>query len=269
MSLFFKPTNLPLSKYEKKVTKKAATIDEGVIEAALNIIGFESRFCIEFGAGDGYHYSFSHNLIENHGFGALLIEAGTESSKKLLERYKDHPKVKAVQSFITVDNIEQLFSENGVPAVPDFITIDIDGNDYHIWKKITRFQPRLVCIEYNPSFPPPKQFIKEYKEDFAWSGDDYYGASMQSMIDLGKEKGYELIHCTSTGDNLYFVKKELFSKFNISDNSPATMYQLPRYGKYGRAINGKGHPTSKLNSTSGERLWNKIRYYFLSPFRKI
>lgn len=269
MSLFFKPKQLPLTHLERKISTPNGVRDEGVIEGILLKIGFESRFCVEFGAGDGYNHSFTRNLIENHDCSAFLIEAEDTLSQNLHNYYQDKENIYTLQSFITTGNIETLFEKNHVPKNLDALIIDIDSTDYHIWKAIQKFEARMVCIEYNPSFKPPEVFVIDYKDDFVWQGDDYYGASIQAMVNLGKEKGYELVHCSSGGDNLYFVKKDLYPLLNIQDNSPETMYQIPQYGKFGRAKNGKGHPTSKKTSTSMQRFMNKVRYYLMAIPRKL
>ncbi len=269
MPLFFKPRKLPLSHLEKKITRPNGIVEEGLIAGITAIAGTGPRFVVEFGAGDGHNHSFARNLVENHGYGALLIEGDPVLAGKLNGKYAGNSQVATLESFVTKENIESLFRAHGVPPEPDVLVIDIDGNDYHLWEAIRSFRPNVVCIEFNPSFPPPELFILPYQEDFGWAGDDYYGASMQALVDLGKTKGYELIHCTSGGDNLFFVKKELFPMFGIGNNSPAAMYQLPRYGRFGRAANGKGHPTSARNSSLRQRLKNKTRYYFLSVFRKL
>ena len=36
----------------------------------------------------------------------------------------------------------------------DLLSIDIDGNDYHVWKAIDVINPRVVVIEYNAKFTP-------------------------------------------------------------------------------------------------------------------
>jgi len=71
------------------------------------------------------------------------------------------------------------------------------------------------------------------------------------------------------GDNLFFVQKELFSLFDIDDNSLELFYQLPQYGKRGRAINGKGHPASNRNTTFLERLKAIFRYRLYAIPRRV
>jgi hypothetical protein len=270
MSKPFQPKNLPLTRFEKKLSPKNGLIDEGLIEEIIiRIIKPFSHFCIEFGAGNGVDHSNVRNLIARHGFGALLIDANDRLAKELQANYRDNPDVKTVQAFIYAETIESLFEANGVPAEPDLLVIDIDGNDYHVWKSITRYRPRVVIIEYNPSYLPGEYFVKEYEPDFVWNGDDYYNASITPLVELGKEKGYSLIHCVTGGDNLYFVRDDLFHLFDIPDNSPEAMYQLPDYGRFGRVANGRGHPASVRNTTFGQRLFFRLRYYLLSARRKV
>jgi hypothetical protein len=71
---------------------------------------------------------------------------------------------------------------------------------------------------------------------------DYFGASIQSLYELGKKKGYELIYVEKEGLNLFFVDKKYYGLFGITDNSPTKMYKPPSHGLDfgGRAPNGRG-----------------------------
>lgn len=262
------PKGLPLTKYEKYLSEKKISPDEGVIEYLLSVIQPDEKYCIEFGARDGLR-AHVHFLIEKYSYSGLLLEGDEKSAKKLNENFENNPKISTAHAFITRENIEDIFKSHNVPFSPAILLIDMDGNDYHIWKAIKKYTPLVVSIEYNPSYAPPEKFIIEYKEDFMWSGDDYYGASIQSMVELGGQKGYELVHCSSGGDNLFFVRKDLYKLFNIKDNSAEVFYQLPQYGKNGRAINGKGHPISKINSSFIERVMAHFRYKLYSIPRRI
>jgi len=263
------PKDLPLSKYEFALSPVNGTTDEGLIEKIFQVIEPKSGFCIEFGAGNGEDFLGVRYLIKKHNFSALLIEANTELAKLLHNNYRDNPKVTTVESFISKENIEEIFSINDVPAEPDLMIIDIDGNDYHIWESIEHYHPQVVCIEYNASYRPEEDFVADYDPDLVWKGDDYHSASIKQMVALASSKEYSLIHCKKAGDNLYFVKNELYHLLNIKDNSPEVMYQLPQMGKFGRAINGKGHPASKRNTSRSQRFYYIIRYYLMSLPRKI
>jgi len=262
------PKTLPLGRHEKKITRPHGVAEEGLLEEIFRRLKPEAAYCVEFGAGDGANFSFARNLVERHGWSALLIEADDRLYAALSGFHRGNPKVKTVQSLITAENIEDIFSRADVPAAPGFMLIDIDGNDYHVWKAITRYKPEIVMIEYNPSYGAEAEFVVEYKPDFVWNGDDYYGASFAALVRLGREKGYALIHCSSDGDNLVFVKNENARLFTLPEKA-ADFYQLAQYGRNGRLPNGKGHPVCARNTTPAYRLFCKIRYRLLSPARKL
>ena len=50
------------------------------------------------------------------------------------------------------------------------------------------------------------------------------GSSSLFLYGLAKQKGYELICCTTT--NCFFIKKDLFHLFKITDNSPLKLQAM-------------------------------------------
>jgi hypothetical protein len=95
------------------------------------------------------------------------------------------------------------------------LSIDIDGNDYHVWKAISEYKPKLVVIEFNQTIPTEIRFVQ--KADFSVS----QGASLRALVELGKQKGYELLSVLSF--NAFFIRSEYFPLFEIGDNSPETL----------------------------------------------
>ncbi len=247
-------------------------VEEGLIAYIITKIGQSDliKFCVEFGAGDGSNHSFTRNLIENHDWKAFLIEASSSLAPKLLEKYKDSESIITKNSFITQENILDLFKNGNVPKNLGFLCVDIDGNDYYVLEKILEnYIPQIICVEFNSSYGPNTEFKINYDPSFVWSGDDYFGASFASFNKLCEQFGYSLIHCTNGGDNLFFVKDKFASKFEKWKKSPEEYYQLPQYGRRGRAINGKGHPASSKNTSSAQRLLFSLRYFAMNPPRKI
>lgn len=262
------PKILPLSCFEYGIRKSSGPIEEGLYQHLMNVVPPETKYCIEFGARDGTT-AHTRGLVEEHGFSALYIEGDPGAAERLESNFADYPGVTAIQSFITAENIESLFKQAGVPERPYLLTIDIDGNDYYVWKAITHYHPIFVCVEYNASYGPESDFVIDYDPEFMWQKDDYFGAAITPFVLLAKDKGYELIHVTSGGDNLFFVDREHFTSFGIDDNSPERMYQLPQYGRNGRAANGKGHPAAARNTGMLDRMFYRIRYRLLSPMRRV
>ena len=58
----------------------------------------------------------------------------------------------AKSSFVTAENINKLIEENGFVGSIGLLHIDIDGNEYWIWKAINVIEPDIAIIEYNSVF---------------------------------------------------------------------------------------------------------------------
>jgi hypothetical protein len=179
-------------------------------------IGVTNQKFIEFGIGDGTE-CISANLLINFGWSGLMIEGSKAYAENATKYYNTHPKVqgevKILNKFITKDNINSLFIEGGIEGEIDLLSIDIDGNDYWVWKEIEVISPRVVIIEYNATFGKEKALTVEYDPSFMrlekHKSGYYYGLSLKAAEKLGKEKGYVLIGCDSEGVNAIFVRNDI------------------------------------------------------------
>lgn len=191
--------------------------EDGIIESILSIIGNCDKWCVEFGAWDGMYLSNTYRLISEMDYHAVLIEADKEKYNILCERFYKNPKVISINKYVNFShqNIDLILSGTPIPKDFDFISIDIDGCDYHIWDSIKEYSPKVVCIEYNPTITTGVYFVQP--KDF----DQVQGSSISSLVRLANSKGYELVATTRT--NCFFVKNQYFSLFDISENSPETL----------------------------------------------
>jgi hypothetical protein len=188
--------------------------EDGIVQKILEVLGTTEKWCVEFGAWDGEHLSNTYNLIANHGFSAVLIEGSASRYRVLVDRFRDNQKVMPVNAFVGFtanDELDKILASTPIPLDFDVLSIDIDGNDYHVWKAVNRYRPKLVVIEFNPTIPSAVEFVQP--ADLAVN----QGASMLSMSLLAKQKGYELV--AATDYNCFFVAKEYFGLFGIEDNS--------------------------------------------------
>lgn len=208
-----KSASCVLDQYARKVFSQFG--EDGIIERVFEIIDAKNKWCVEFGAWDGVYLSNTCNLIRNHGWSAVQIEGNPRKFLELEKNFKGLRYVKPLQRIIGFtegkDTIDHALSKTRIPEDFDLISIDIDGNDYHIWRSMTAFKPRAVVIEFNPAIPNDVEFIQD--RDMAI----HQGASLAALIELGKRKDYELV--ATTNCNAVFVRQELFRKFGISDNS--------------------------------------------------
>ncbi len=220
--------------------------EDGVVQKLFELIEPTSRYVVDFGCADGVTFSNSRRLVTQAGWAGLLMDGSHEEIQRAQAAYAAFPKAKVVEAWVYPGNVETLFEQYGVPEDLDLLSIDIDSNDYYVWKVIHNYHPKVVIIEFNVAFPPPQKVVVQYHPMNYWDRDsDYFGASIQSLYELGKKKGYELVHASSMGINLIFVEKKYFGRLGIRDNSPATLY---RWGKgiagmtnFGRGPDGAGH----------------------------
>lgn len=134
---------------------------------------------------------------------------------------------------VTAENIQDLFQKYNVPKNFDLLSIDIDFNDYWVWKSIIDYSPRVVVIEYNASIPPNESKVVPYYPEAKLDGTNYFGASLLALRNLGLSKGYTLVGCDNNGVNAFFCKSELVRGFELKDIKE--LYRPPKYGEF---ING-------------------------------
>jgi hypothetical protein len=156
--------------------------EDGVLERLLQIVGATNRFYVEFGVESGAECNTRR-----------LREAGW--SGVMMDYAADDPAIRLYRAFITAENVNDLFLAHGVPDHFDVLSIDIDGNDYWVWKAIApRFQPRIVIIEYNCAIPADIAVTMPYERDFRWANQPNIGPSLLALRKLAAAKGYTLVY---------------------------------------------------------------------------
>lgn len=185
--------------------------DDGIIQWLIHQVEMPNKTFVEFGVQDFSEANMRFLLVNNNWEGFIMD--GSEDNVNYVRNdsinYHHHISSKSV--FITRENINDLLLKRPFKKDIDILSIDIDGNDYWIWKEITLTTPILVICEYNAVFglnpwtiPYQSDFIRDYASDKMI----YYGSSLQSLCDLAETKGYFFIGCNSAGNNAYFLRKD-------------------------------------------------------------
>ncbi|MDO1585581.1 hypothetical protein [Rhizobium oryzicola] len=212
--------------------------EDGIIAEIFRRIGTESKTFIEVAAGDGIENTT--RLLVETGWRGLWVEAGDAEAdciRHLMRTPLTTGQLTFVNEKVTLDNIEAMVRDSGY-VTPDYISVDIDYNTSHIWRKLAQFRPRLFCIEYNGHFPPSMSFEVPYREDKVWTGTNRFGASLKALEEIGRENGYQLVGCDVFGVNAFFVREDLCSEALFA--APFTAenhYEPPRFG----AVRARGH----------------------------
>lgn len=93
------------------------------------------------------------------------------------------------------ENVEQEFAKVGLPKYFGFLSIDIDSQDYWVWKAIKNYRPDVVCIESNPALNMYEPRCVRLNPRIG-PIHEYHGASARTMINLGLSKGYTFVALT-------------------------------------------------------------------------
>lgn len=204
--------------------------EDGMILYVLAMIGFKSRKIVEMCCGTGRE-CMATNLILNHGFDGYLFDgdrANIELAQAFFRSKKDcllYPPFLR-NTWITTDNVNDLLVEAGCAGEVDVFSMDMDGNDYWIWRAIKAINPRLFVCEIHNIIPGNQSLTIEYQPDFSCADkagheQDYRSASLLAMVKLCKERGYRLIGAHRHGFNVFFLRedegREFFPEVSVED----------------------------------------------------
>ena len=196
--------------------------DDGIIQYLIHKLEIEDKYFnfIEFGV-ENYLESNTRFLLFNSNWSGLILD----SSEKNINQIKNSNffwkyNLEAKSCFVDRDNINNIINDSKIDKNSiGILSIDIDGNDYWVWKEIKIIDPLIVIIEFNSVFGFSEKISIPYKKNFsrteAHHSNLFWGASLEALKYLGQQKGYEFFSTNSSGNNAYFIKKELFNKVDL------------------------------------------------------
>lgn len=187
--------------------------EDGIIQYLINNITIKHKTFIEFGV-ENYLEANTRFLTLNDYWAGLIIDGDSNN----IDFIKKDPiywrcNLKAECTFITRENINQVFTRNGLTGEIGLLSIDIDGNDYWVWEAIDTVNPAIVIAEYNSFFGPNRNVSVPYNPSFvrtqAHFSKIYYGASISALTSLANRKGYKLVASNKSGNNVFYVREDL------------------------------------------------------------
>ena len=190
-----------LSTHEFKVHSQWG--EDGILQVLSRRVAVAQPVFVEFGVQD-YVESNTRFLLKNNHWSGLILDGSAEAIEAIRRDpiYWRH-NLKAVQAFVTRENINALLQTHGPTGEIGLLSIDIDGVDYFVWEAITVVQPALVVVEYNARFGPERAVTVPYDAAFqrgaAHYSHIYYGASLAALVGLGKRKGFAFVGANSAG----------------------------------------------------------------------
>lgn len=220
--------------------------EDGIIQSLIQRLEIPHKVFVEFGVGD-YTEANTRFLLINNNWSGLVIDSA-EGNINFIKRDDIYWRydIKVVCSFITQENICRLIGENIKEKDIGLLSIDIDGNDYWIWKTITTISPRIVICEYNGIFGCERFITVPYDAGFNRSkkhySNLYWGASLPALCLLAEEKGYVFVGCNSNGNNAFFIRKDACP---VPEVDYKKGFVMPKF----RDSRGRNHQLTYLSDT--------------------
>lgn len=212
-SLNASKTSTDLRDYEFKVFSQWGA--DGIIQHLIRCVEIRHKTFVEFGVEDFFESNCRFLLMKDNWQG-FVIDGSMEHVKRIRQSYfywKHH--LGSECAFITRENINELLKKSGFDEDLGILSVDIDGNDYHVLQSITAFKPRILICEYNGVFGRDRKISIPYEPDFYRTGKHYsnlyFGASLGAMTHLAEKKGYVLVGTNSIGSNAFYVRRDLMN----------------------------------------------------------
>ena len=140
--------------------------EDGIIDWLVSKLPMIPKKFVEFGVED-YLESNTRLLLQLHNWQGLIMDGVDDFIKEIKKQdisWRHH--VDAISAHITKENINSLLEQNGMTGDIGLLSIDIDGNDYHVWQSINVINPAIVVIEYNAVFGDIHSVTVPYRPDF-------------------------------------------------------------------------------------------------------
>ena len=192
--------------------------EDGIIDWLVNKSPDIPKSFLEIGT-ENYKESNTRFLLINKNWDGFIIEADKSSVKDIKSQriYWRH-NLTIENTFISQNNINTIIKKINIPRKLGLLSLDIDGVDYWILKKLSVLDPSIIICEYNSLFGQKKAITVPYKDNYIRTNEHFsnlfYGASIKAFIDLLKKRNYFFIGTNSAGNNAFFVKQNIWKKIN-------------------------------------------------------
>ena len=231
--------------------------EDGIIDWLVNKFPEIPKSFLEIGT-ENYKESNTRFLLVNKNWDGFIIEADKNSVKDIKSQrvYWRH-NLTIENQFVDQNNINTIIKRINIPKKLGLLSLDIDGIDYWVLKKLSVLEPSIVICEYNSLFGQKKAITVPYKKNYIRSNEHYsnlfYGASIKAFIDLLKKRNYFFIGTNSAGNNAFFVNQNIWKK------AKKLIYEKKIFiSKFRESRNSKGKLTFLNKKKSLEMIKNKI-----------
>jgi hypothetical protein len=193
--------------------------EDGHLLYLLTLAGSTSRTVVEISSQDG-RTCMATNLLVHHRWRGFLFDGDPVFVADGQRFFARHPATRALPPFMraewfTRENVNRALAAAGVPGQVDVLSLDIDGNDLHLWNAMT-LRPRILICEFNNAVPSTLALTIPYQRDFNFAAlppDQalFRSASLAAYVAVGRRKGYRLVGINALGFNAIFLRDDVLA----------------------------------------------------------
>lgn len=189
--------------------------EDGIIDVLRSALLRPSRDFIEIGSADGVQNNSSWLFVTEQ-YRGLMVEGNAAKSAKARRLLAGCGiGARFEPRFVMRDNVAELLAL--CPQMqPDLLSLDIDGNDYHVADALLTagLRPKIAVVEYNSVFGPRRSVTIPYAPAFdyqrAHPSHLYYGVSLGAWRNLFGRAGYHFVTVERNGVNAIFADMSQF-----------------------------------------------------------
>src|SRR5260370_5620092 len=140
--------------------------EDGIIEWLLERVLVPNNRFVEFGV-ENFGEANCRFLLQNRNWRGLVFDGSQANISALKsERLFWMHDLTALAAVVTAENINALIEECSFGGALGILSIDLDGNDYWVWKAVECVNPAIVVCEYNPILGDVEPIVVPYSADF-------------------------------------------------------------------------------------------------------
>jgi hypothetical protein len=190
--------------------------EDGIIAWLLQQVPVSQKTFIEFGV-ETFVEANARFLLARQNWSGTVID-GSKRNIDAIRRSATYWKhdLHARIEFVTAENIDGILRSAHPSPDLGLLSIDIDGNDYWVWKAIRSLVPRIVICEYNSLFGPDAAvsipYDPRFRRPLRGPMRMCYGASLAALHHLACGNGYSLVAGNASGNNAFFVRNDCLGR---------------------------------------------------------
>ena len=189
--------------------------EDGITTFLADRLKRKTRYFVEIGASNGLE---NNTAILAYGlkYSGLMIDGNAALVRHAQTCLQHHNWGVRYRTLHVSRESARAVLDAALHPTPDVLSLDIDGNDYHVMAVLLEagMRPQVVIVEYNSAFGPEHPITIPYQADFSYQAahgsECYFGASIAAWRQLLEGAGYRFVTVESNGVNAFFVRPDAF-----------------------------------------------------------